>query len=83
MGTSERVTRLIARLSQLGQAADEAMVEVMGLERDVAGVEAVHWLPGLKEALERIQLDCAEARYAARELRAALPGTDTLQPRLL
>lgn len=83
MGTSERVARLTARLSMLGQTADEALVELKAIAAEAPGGESAHWLPGLQEALERIQLDCAEARYAARELRAALPGTDALQPRLL
>ncbi|HEU5314828.1 MAG TPA: hypothetical protein VFX49_01875 [Chloroflexota bacterium] len=86
MRATERVTRLTAKLTALGQAADEALAELTALAAEEAargGREATHWIPGLKETIQRIQLDCADARYAARELRDALPGSEALQPRLL
>ena len=86
MRATERVNRLTAKLTAIGQAADEALVELTALAGEEAargGREASHWIPGLKDAVERIRLECADARYAARELRDALPGADSLQPRLL
>ena len=86
MRAIERVTRLTAKLTAIGQAADEALSELTALAAEEAGRggrEAAHWIPGLKDTIQRIQLDCADARYAARELRDALPGADALQPRLL
>ena len=86
MRAIERVNRLAAKLTAIGQATDEALAELTALAVEEAargGREATHWVPGLKETIERIQLDCADARYAARELRDALPGADALQPRLL
>jgi hypothetical protein len=86
MRATERVNRLTARLTTIGQAADEALAELTALAAEEAargGREASHWIPGLKETIERMQLECADARYAARELRDALPGADALQPRLL
>ena len=84
MRTTERMNRLMAKLATIGQATDEALVDVAALAREGAGEsEGANWLPGLKETLERIQLDCADARYAARELREAASSTDAVQPRLL
>ena len=85
MRATERVNRLTSRLTAIGQAADEALAELTALAAEEAargGREAAHWIPGLKETIERIRLDCTDARYAARELRDALPGADSLQPRL-
>ena len=79
---SERVDRLTAKLAIIGQAADEAIMDISALEADPGGIEVANWLPGLKEALQRIQLDCVDARYATRALRNAVPATDALQPRL-
>jgi len=83
MRMSERVDRLTAKLTAIGHAADEALVDISALETEPCGSEAANWLPGLKEALQRIQLDCVDARYATRALRDAVPATDALQPRLL
>jgi len=82
MRMSERVDRLTAKLAIIGQAADEAIMDISALEADPGGIEVANWLPGLKEALQRIQLDCVDARYATRALRNAVPATDALQPRL-
>ena len=79
---SERVDRLTAKLAIIGQAADEAIMDISALEAEPGGIEVANWLPGLKEALQRIQLDCIDARYATRALRNAVPATDALQPRL-
>lgn len=86
MRATERLNRLTARLTALSHAVDEALVELTALAAEEAargGREGAHWIPGLKETLERIQLDSADARYAARELREALPGADAVQPRLI
>lgn len=76
------VDRLAARLTIVSQALDEALGEARAIEEAALEDDAKHWLPGLREALERMQLECADARHAVRELRAGLPSTDVLQPRL-
>ena len=86
MRATERLSRLTAKLAAMSQSADEALAELTALAVEEAargGRESAQWIPGLKETIQRIQLDCADARYAARELRDALPGADALQPRLL
>jgi hypothetical protein len=80
--TTERAARLYTRLSVIAQATDEALAEAAALER-LAGPEALHWLPGLVEALGRIQLECVDAAYAARQVKEALPGPEALQHRLI
>lgn len=98
MSAAEYAGRLLAKLSAIAQAADEAVQAAEGLaaldqgEGDAGagkkgdGVdgmeEAVRWLPSIKQSLERIQLECAELRFSARELREAVPPPDSLQPRL-
>ena len=86
MRAAERLNRLTAKLTALSQSADEALAELTALATEEAargGREGAHWIPGLKETLERIRLDSADARYATRELREALPGADAVQPRLI
>jgi hypothetical protein len=79
---ADRIGALTARLAAIGDAADQALADVTAIEREQPGDEASHWLPGLRDALERIRLECADARFAARALRDAQPGSDSLQPRL-
>lgn len=81
LGT-EHAARLTARLAAIAHAADEALVEAAALER-VADPGIQHWLPGLVEAIGRIQLDAADALYTARQLKVSLPAPESLQPRLL
>ncbi len=84
MRPTERLNRLTAKLSTIAQATDEALADVAILAGENGHApERANWLPGLKEALERIQLDCADARYAVRELREATSDLDAVQPRLL
>ncbi len=78
----EHTARLLARLAVIAQAADEAMRDADALAGDGGAGEGARWLPGIKRSLERIQLECADMRFSARELRQALPSPDTLQPRL-
>jgi hypothetical protein len=82
MLATEHAARLQARLATIAQAADEAAVDLDALHLADPD-DAARWLPALKEAVSRIQLECAEARFAVRELRDALPGPETLQPRLM
>lgn len=82
MLATEHANRLIARLAALAQHADDALADVTALGALNQG-EAARWLPGMTHSLEAIQLHCAELRFAAKQLREALPSTDTLQPRLI
>ena len=86
MTPGQSAQRLLAQLGIIQRAADEARAAIADMQRGLAGYEssdAVNWVPGLLEALERIQRECGEAQYSARELREGLPGQDELQPRLL
>jgi hypothetical protein len=83
VAAAQRVNTLAAKLALASQAAADALAEVAALECADLGGDSPHWLPGLREALERIQLDCADARFAVRELRAALPPAGAIQPLLL
>jgi hypothetical protein len=82
MLATENTARLLARITQIAQAADEA-VEAAGAIEVAAAGRGIDWLPGIRSALQRIQLECADLTYALHELRTALPSPDTLQPRLL
>ena len=73
MLATENTARLLTRVILIAQAADE--VEAAG--------RGIDWLPGIRSALQRIQLECADLTYALHELRTALPSSETLQPRLL
>ena len=79
---ADPISALNARLATIGDAADHALADVVLIEREQKSDEAAHWLPGLRDALERIRLECADARFAARALRDAQPGSDSLQTRL-
>jgi hypothetical protein len=82
----QNAQRLLAQLGIIQHAADEARGAIADMQRGLAGRESsdvVHWVPGLLEALDRIQRECGDAQYSARELRDGLPGQDELQPRLL
>lgn len=70
------------RLNHIAQAMDQAIVIAQELERGAEG-DAIRWLLGLREALNRAQLECAEAQFCARELHDVLPPPDAIQPRLL
>ena len=86
MTPSEHARHLLAQLGHIQHAADEARGAIADLQRglgDEPQSDANNWVPGILEALERIERDCVEAQYSARELRDALPGQDELQPRLL
>jgi hypothetical protein len=83
MPPTEHANKIVARIATIGQAADEAIVEVEVLLTSQSSRDALRWLPDLRATLRRIQLDCAEASFVAREMRNALPTTDALQPRLL
>lgn len=63
---ADRIGALTAHLATIGEAADQALADVMAIEREQPGDEAANWLPGLRDALERIRLECADARFAAR-----------------
>ena len=71
MVVAEHTSRLLARISAIGQAADEAAAAVEALTGSDLDPEVARWLPAIKQALSRIQLDCAEIRFATRELREA------------
>ncbi|NBT94237.1 MAG: hypothetical protein EBT47_04360 [Chloroflexi bacterium] len=45
--------------------------------------DVARWLECVLQALRKAELDCAEAQFCARELRAASPSPETIQPRLL
>jgi hypothetical protein len=85
MLATERAARLLGRLAAIAQAADEALADVEALAVGDGGArgEPARWLPGIKESLRRIQLECAELRFSTRELRVTLPPPESLQPRLL
>ena len=78
----EPVSRLAAKVALLAQTADEALAEARELARRRPADGAHYWLGGLTEALERIQLDCADAGFAVRELRQTARQIDGVQPRL-
>jgi hypothetical protein len=83
MSAGSRVASLSVRLAALSTALAEIAAEVRTLERDAASGAPLEWLPAVKDAIEHMQLDCADARFAVRALREALPGFDLVQPRLL
>lgn len=86
MTLGEHARHLLAQLGHIQHAAEEARSAIADIQRalgDAKGTDAAHWMPGILEALERIERECADAHYAARELRDGLPGQDELQPRLL
>ncbi len=88
MLAAEHVSRLQSKIAALENACHDAVEALNALDsHDAAGSEAPadadRWLPGIRRSLERIQLECADLRYAARSLHDALPSTSTLQPRLL
>jgi hypothetical protein len=86
MLATEQASRLQTRLSTIARAVEEALHAAEALaamsEPAVDG-EVRRWLPAITTTLRQMQLDCAELRYAATELRDGLPSSDTLQPRLL
>jgi hypothetical protein len=84
----QHAARLLAHLAAIAQAADEAMGDVRTLTGAAIAAaggagEVARWLPSIEQALERIQLECADLRFCTKELREALPPADSLQPRLL
>jgi type II secretory pathway component PulM len=84
MLASESATRLLTKLKVMAQAVDEALIAAEALEGAAPETpDAGRWLPGIKQSLRQIQLECAELQFAAHELHAGLPSTSTLQPRLL
>ncbi|MBI3972799.1 MAG: hypothetical protein HY332_16100 [Chloroflexi bacterium] len=83
MLATEHATRLLVKIAAIAQATDEAIVAVDAIAAANANHDAQHWLPPIRQALERVRLECAEMRFTARELRESLPSPDVLQPRLL
>lgn len=86
MLATEHAARLLSRLTVIVQAVDDALQAVEALDEAggvTGGEERARWLPGIKTSLRRIEVECAELRYAALELRHGLPSSETLQPRLL
>ncbi len=86
MTPSEHSRHLLAQLGHIQHAADEARSAIADLQRslgDESAGDVGHWVPGILEALDRIERDCVDAQNSARELRDALTGQDELQPRLL
>jgi hypothetical protein len=110
MLATENATRLLARLTVIARAAEEALHAAEALEgadgapggtgdrgdrgdrgpsgmgaggRVMAGLASYggDWLPGIKESLRRIQLECADVTFALRELRETLPPPPARQPR--
>lgn len=80
---NQHATHLINSVTAIAQAAEEAQRAAQALAPGSANAAGGPWLPGILEALARIQLDCAEIRYATRELRDELPAPSELQPRLI
>jgi hypothetical protein len=90
VSAAARVASLAGRLSSVAQLLGDVEGDVRALSHDSAAAAAGEsdvllgqWLPGIADAVQRMQLECADAQFAARALRHALPGTGTLQPRLL
>jgi predicted lipid-binding transport protein (Tim44 family) len=83
VSATEHAARLQSRIAAIAQAAEEAAAAVEALSADPAIGDAAYWLPGLRQALDRIQLECADLQFGARELRKALPSASALQPRLI
>jgi hypothetical protein len=94
MLATENASRLLGQIRLIAQATDEALHAAEALAVDLAGAggaaghtvqvsRGTDWLPGIKRALGRIQLECADLHYSLRELRDALPSPETLQPRLI
>ena len=74
--------RLITSVSAIDRAVEEARAIVDALAAATPACAAAPWLPGIRESLARVQLECADLRFAARAVREALPSPTTLQPRL-
>jgi hypothetical protein len=83
MQPNENTSHLLSSLAAIAQAADAAMRAADALAAREGLGDAARWIPGIRQTLARIQLDCAEARFSAKAVREALPSPDTLQPRLL
>jgi hypothetical protein len=88
MLAAEHVARLQSKLAALDHACQEAVEALHDLDSHASADaappgDADRWLPGIRGALERVQLECADLRYASRSLREATPSTSTLQPRLI
>jgi hypothetical protein len=89
VSAAARVASLAGRLSSVAQLLGDVEGDVRALSHDSAAAAAGEsdvlgqWLPGIADAVQRMRLECADAQFAARALRHALPGTGTLQPRLL
>lgn len=79
----EHANRLLSRAQHLAQLADDAMADAQTLAAIDRLGDAARWLPGLTQALTKIQLEAADLTFSARELRDSLPSPESLQPRLL
>jgi len=80
---AQHATRLAASVAALDRAVEDAGAAVDALAAMSPATEAAPWLPGVRQSLARIQLECADIRFAARAARDALPSSTILQPRLL
>jgi hypothetical protein len=83
MLAAEHAAQLITSVAALDRAVEQASAAIAALQQEAIDGEAGVWLPGIGRSLARIQLECADVRFAARALRNALPSSPTLQPRLL
>lgn len=87
MSSASRAASVAARLASVEQSLAEIAVDVDAIRRGVvevpAGSSVGEWLKALHDAVGQMRVECADARYVARELTSALPPVDTVQPRLL
>lgn len=86
----ELAARLLSKLAAVAHDVEDAQTTAAALaqqlEADDAGAgadEAIRWLRHLEQALDRMQLECADAQHSSRQLRDQLPSSPVLQLRLL
>ncbi|GDX69076.1 MAG: hypothetical protein EBQ56_17930 [Proteobacteria bacterium] len=75
-------TSLLQKVNHIGQSIEQTLGFAQELSTDADG-DVARWLECVLQALRKAELDCAEAQFCARELRAASPSPETIQPRLL
>ncbi len=83
VSAASRIAAIATRLATVADALATIKGELASIDVETERGALVQWLSALNDAVEHMQLDCADARFAARELRDVLPGTETVQPRLL
>lgn len=84
----ELAARLLSKLAAIAHDVEDAQTTAgalaQQLDADDAGAdEAIRWLRHLEQALDRMQLECADAQHSSRQLRDQLPSSPVLQLRLL